>query len=231
MNDERISPEPTPQSPPSKSSQWLVPLLLFLQLITLVGLGFTFFLLRQQQHVVSSLTSIPQENTVSNEEISIQPILADSEMSGVVLGNWQVYTSRNFDFSIEHPEGWRVVENENYTYFGPQEIQEDTLVGIAYFLSSEKSREEIISEVGEQFEDRQESIQQITLPEGMKAEKLTVTTSQISDWEAITILISTPDGIYTVSSGATKDEMLQGKRGVPEDYTFQRFYESFEIVN
>ncbi|NCS97428.1 MAG: hypothetical protein GW762_02465 [Candidatus Pacebacteria bacterium] len=132
-------------------------------------------------------------------------------------------------FSIRIPSGWRVVEQENRVGFGPKEVGEDVLVAIQTYPKNEKSLAEISDEFGKQFSDRVQESNTIAV-NGLVATEVITTTPSYEDWYYRSVIIIKDDVIYVFSNGAITDSSIQGFRGVPVDYTFEKFIQSFHII-
>jgi hypothetical protein len=147
--------------------------------------------------------------------------------------NWETYSNESAGFSIKHPVGWRKVETENWTGFGPQEIGEDVLWGVSFYNKSEKTIAQIKDDVGKQFDDRKQTEETITL-DGLTAIKVVTTTNQFADWYSVVIIIDNGNMLYSIGNGAQTDtalnEMLAKRTGQDYDITFEDYYTSFKLV-
>jgi hypothetical protein len=216
-----------------KGNNFLVILLSTLLFISVVIAGFFAF---QTQKLVKELSLRDDRSNVDTSTIEITPPtispIATSNPAIDSVANWKTYTNKEIGFLIQYPTGWRMAELESGVMFGPSEIGEDLLIGINYYEKSASSLSSIINEIGKQFSDRKVVEDTILIkPENIQAEKIIVTTATIPDWYSVTVLYTTPTHYITVSNGAIKDKNLPFSRGVPADFTFEKFYSTFKFIN
>ena len=130
--------------------------------------------------------------------------------------DWNLY--ENEAYKVAYPPDWKTKEWETSVGFAPQDMFEDVLWGINVFEQGEKTVEEIIANMGKQFETgRSETIENLEV-NGLPAIKAIVTTTKYENWEYEQVIIETEDKIYTLSNGAIIDEK------------FETFYNSFELL-
>jgi hypothetical protein len=136
-----------------------------------------------------------------------------------VTSNWKTYTNTAIGFSVKYPSNWRLVGTEASTDmigFGPANVGQDVQWGIT--ISSDKTANQIIADMGKQFgTDRKVQQDQITV-NGLTATKVSVTTSSIPTWNLQQILITNGGKIITISNGAIIDA------------NFVIFYNSFKFT-
>ena len=134
--------------------------------------------------------------------------------------DWNTFINTEKSFSIKYPNDWRVRDDGfGFILLRPPHIKEDYIWAISSFKTNEKSIEELIADIGDQFElnraEKREAVQIGKLP----ATKVTVTTSEVPGWQAENIFIETNGMIYQLSNGAVPDEK------------FETFYKSFNLLN
>lgn len=141
-----------------------------------------------------------------------------------ITANWQVHMDYSNAYSIKYPNGWGKVDfnfNLGGIAVGPGEVIEgkwDTKWSVNIYDNSTTTIEEMISDIGSQFEDRNEKRENVVISSGgenIKAVKVTVTTSEVSDWYSETVIFEHFGRIVSISNGAIKDS------------NFEFFYKSF----
>lgn len=173
-------------------------------------------------------TSSDLEPTViiDNNSINEDNDIPDSNASKEIL-DWQTYELEQ-KFRVKYPKDWQVVSESNTDQqspdymaiaFGSQSM--NAIPGydgeFFVFFRTDKDLETLITEIGDQFEDRQESREDITIND-QSAIKITVMTPSISDWKYEGIFFEKGEGIYELSNGAIKNDQ------------FENFYNSFELL-
>ncbi|MBU1203434.1 hypothetical protein KKH39_05320 [Patescibacteria group bacterium] len=136
---------------------------------------------------------------------------------------WQTYTNNQYNFSIEYPDDWTVADVDSIgpsltVGFSPKDLTGDFQWGINIYNKNEKTVEELIADVGDQFLDRQESRQNIVIG-GINAIKATITTDQYDNWNAEYIVFENGAYIFTISNGA-----------IPDD-NYEQFYNSLVFLD
>lgn len=226
----QLSPPSQPEAPQPKSNKGLI---IFLVILVLVLAGTTaYFAYKSMQTPSTDNQQLPQPTT----QPTIQPTspsptqLPNSTPTTNPTSSWETYSNTQAGFSIKHPMGWRKAESDNWVGFGPQEIGEDVLWGVSFYNKSEKTIVEIKDDVGDQFSDRQQTEESITL-NGLPATKVITTTNQFKDWYSVIIIIDTGNMLYSIGNGAQSDEalnkMLTTRTDKEYDLSFEDFYSSF----
>ncbi len=133
--------------------------------------------------------------------------------------DWQIFIDSKAGYTIKYPTDWRRVDFENGIGVGPQDIREDILWGLWFYDSSQKSEEEIISQIGKQFYEtgRFETRENIRF-NNIQALKIIVTPSQYPDWYSESIIIEHDGKIFRIGNGAIEDDK------------FELFYKSFKFI-
>ena len=133
--------------------------------------------------------------------------------------SWKVLKSEDVPYSISYPSDWKTSAfTASSVMFAPPEMTMDFQWGVKAYLKSEKTTQEIITEIGSQFEPNRNELQEDITLNGINAKLVTVTTSEYPDWYSQTIIIENDEIIYTIGNGAIKDE------------NFEKFYTSFELL-
>lgn len=136
--------------------------------------------------------------------------------------NWQQYAHE--DFVIQYPAGWEARADssgselalEAITFSAP-EIESDSLWSILLYNTNSTSQDALIAKMGEQFSDRKEIRERITIS-GEQATKATVTTDLITGWSHTQIFLEYGDTLYAINDGARAGE------------GFDTFYEYFQLT-
>ncbi len=144
----------------------------------------------------------------------------ESLNAGVFIEDWIQYTDETLGYTIMYPENFREVDFQGTGVgVGPQDMQEDILWLVRVYDSSEKSKEDVISETGSQFGDeRSITREEVSLLDGVEGEKVIITTTELTDWYSETIIIEKDDQLYVISNGAI------------QDLSFDVFYKSFRFI-
>ena len=130
---------------------------------------------------------------------------------------WQVFRDQSRGFQFKYPNGWRVEILNGGIGLGPQEMGEDVLWGVWFFDGASTTVSQIIDSIGQQFTaGRTETRECITFGQTV-ALKVIVTTSQIEDWIAESIILEHRGTIFEISNGAKRDDR------------FETFYHSFQL--
>ncbi len=161
----------------------------------------------------------------SSSPVELVEIVTDEETTPVeeptIANNFQTYQNSEFGFSIEYPQDWVYEEFEgttNYIGFGTSESKIGGYIwGVTIHQAYEL--EEVISQMGDQFEDRKESRSEVTVNENITGTMVTVTTNQYSDWISKTVYIENKGQLFAIGNGAIDDDR------------FEAFYKSFEFTN
>jgi len=165
----------------------------------------------QNQHSQASSTTTgvntpPQPTTIPTQSTDL-------------TADWQNHTDYTNAFAIKYPKGWRKVDFGNGSIgVGPAEVGEDVKWAVNIYDPSATTIESIISDMGDQFDDRQEKREDVVIWAGgdnIKATKVTVTTSQYSDWQYEAVIFEHYGKIFSISNGAIIDS------------DFELFYNSF----
>lgn len=175
---------------------------------------------------LSQPTPYSSPTTIVNSptpEISSEPTTRPDKTS-----TWNTYTSTQQGFSIKYPkkidkypETWQHEEygtssTEFAVGFGtPSSKSGGYIWGV--WVYENKNMEDLIKQMGNQFADRKESRQNITVS-GVPAVLVTVTTNQYNDWVSKNVYIKKGNKIYSIGNGAI------------ELSEFDDFYKSFKFL-
>lgn len=143
--------------------------------------------------------------------------------------SWQSYANSNASYEIKYPPTWRVVPQGNGEGYGPKEIGEDVLWSINSYDKAIYNIDQVVDQFGKQFVDRKQTRQDITVS-NIPATKFITTSTSNSDWYSETIVIETEKVIITISNGAISTEKLHKMKGVSPETTFEKFYNSFKLI-
>lgn len=162
------------------------------------------------------------EVSIKGSEEAVQAVTGEKKeelWQKIKTIDWQIFIDSKAGYTIKYPSGWRKVDFENGIGVGPQEIREDILWGLWFYDSSQKSKEEVISQIGKQFYEtgRFETRENIRF-NNIQALKIIVTPSQYPDWYSESIIIEHDGKLFHIGNGAIKDDK------------FELFYKSFKFV-
>lgn len=172
---------------------------------------------------------------------SPQPTINVQAIKLNIPKGWKTFVSEKYRFAIGYPDVLRKTDqewpNETWSYseetfydrgnekqsghlywlgFGPpKSIPGGMVWGMGVYKNEEI--ENIISDIGRQFEDRKEIRQRINV-NGIDAILVTVTTNRYGDWIGKVVIIQNKDLIYTIENGAQELE------------EFNDFYQSFRLL-
>jgi len=160
-------------------------------------------------------------NIVVNENMNANDNLNTSSSTSTIE-NWKVY--KNDVYQIKYPLNWEYDEDVVNAYsiirvtsFRPTTLKNDFVWGV-WEYDITKTIDELASTFGDQFEDRQEERESMTI-DSVKATKVTVTTPQYSDWIGILIFIRLEDRLIKISNGANLDD------------NFEQFISTFQLLS
>jgi hypothetical protein len=164
--------------------------------------------------------------TISNQ------ILSTFKFSDSSTGpdtSWQTYKNTSIGYSIQYPSGWRKQEWDSGIGFGPKEIGEDVILGISYYSKEDTEPSNFIDKIGSQFADRV-VVRDSIMVNQIKVDRVIVTTPSYPDWYSESIIFETDKHYIVVGNGAMKDENLPFSHGIPKDFTFAKFYQTFKLT-
>ena len=197
-------------------------ILLAVGLIVGIGITFAYFQFKSKPAPQPQPTTTPQ-STSTPTDLSSETQVKEDETA-----NWKTYTNTKLNFSVKYPittskfnENWYYEESgigQDVVRFGPPSSKSGGLVwGINAYDESSSNLENLISISGNQFNDRKEARQDITI-NGIPAKLVTVTTGEIKDWIRKAVYIERLGKIYEIGNGAVDQ---------PE---FELFYKSFKFL-
>ncbi|MFA4871488.1 MAG: thrombospondin type 3 repeat-containing protein [Patescibacteria group bacterium] len=133
--------------------------------------------------------------------------------------NWQAFSNEVNNYTVKYPKDWKTVtDNSNVVGFAPITMALDYQWAILVFDASQKTKEDIIREMGSQFgQSRTENRANITMG-NIPATKVAVTTATIPSWYFESIFIEKNSKIYQISNGAINSDL------------FEPFYRSFQFI-
>lgn len=240
MNNSEFTPQPEfePSDRQNNNLPLVVAFIVFLLISLLANL---YFILENKklnnriQRIESDLESQlvkeeieTTENSNPNEVNQVTDLDEDENEVTNKMSSWERFESSKFKFSVDIPKGWRNVESFNMIGFGPKEIGEDVLISVAVYLPSDTSMSDIIDLFGKQFSDRVQKTNTINV-NGNSATEIITTTPSMPTWYHRAVIVDNEGTMFVLSNGAVKDTAVQGKNGVPEDYTFETFVQSFQV--
>ncbi|MBU2229561.1 hypothetical protein KJ810_04095, partial [Patescibacteria group bacterium] len=126
---------------------------------------------------------------------------------------------------LQYPSGWEARADisgsdlalETITFSAP-EIISDSLWSVLLYSANSTGEDALIAKMGDQFSDRKEIRERITVG-GKQATKVTVTTETIIGWQHIQIFLEDSDTLYAINDGAGRNA------------EFETFYNSFQLIN
>jgi len=142
------------------------------------------------------------------------------------IANWNSYSNSTYGYSIKYPndKGWVSEENGSSVGFGtPSSKSGGYIWGVEVWGAGIKDKnitnpEDLIALSGNQFSDRKEVRENITI-NGIPALLVIVTTKQVPDWVSNKVYIERNNKIYVISNGAINNS------------DFAVFYNSFKFTN
>lgn len=189
-------------------------------IVLLIALGIAGYLLYQSQaKPITDLSTSPQLPIESNSSPIPQPTNSPYPIqspSSDEISNWQTYSNQQYKFSFQYPDDWETVidnftnktldqNSTRHVSIGPKEVKGhgyDGYFGFTVYNKPLRSLEEVITEYGNQFSDRAESKENVTIG-GQSALKVIVTTPRNPTWVSIHYIIETSNYIYAFGNGAT----------------------------
>lgn len=198
---------PPPEIPTQKSSP-IFAIALTVLLVAIIGLA-GYFLYTKYLGGTGNKEAV---NTV------VTPVPVVATPTPDPTANWEKYINTALGFSIKYPSSWRLVGTEKSTEmvgFGPASIEEDVQWAINVYTN--KTVDQLIADMGKQFDDRKVKQEQIEIG-SISATKVTVTTPSAETWVSEQILINKNNKIIDISNGAIVDA------------NFEDFYNSFEFI-
>jgi len=182
------------------------------------GRGFIMCIEKSDKQILIQVTGGEEEGTIANQILDTFQFINESTNS-----NWQSYTHTNF--ALQYPSGWEARADisgsdlalETITFSAP-EIISDSLWSVLLYSSNSTSEDALIAKMGDQFSDRKEIRERITVG-GKQATKVTVTTETITGWQHVQIFLEDSDTLYAINDGAGRNA------------EFETFYNSFQLIN
>ncbi|MBI5766064.1 hypothetical protein HZA71_02435 [Candidatus Falkowbacteria bacterium] len=137
-----------------------------------------------------------------------------------VTADWQTFSNESNNYTVKYPVAWKTVtDNSNVVGFAPITMATGYQWAILVFDASQKTKEDIIREMGSQFGvSRTENQENITI-DNAPATKVVVTTATIPSWYFESIFIEKNSKIYQISNGAINSDL------------FEPFYRSFQFIS
>jgi len=156
----------------------------------------------------------PEENTF------FMPSGDTEEKEEEISSTQKNYLNSALHFSIDYPDNWIYEESDNGVGFGTVKSKTGGFIWSIYFYDKNVvDGETIISRLGSQFEDRQETREPIII-DGITAQLITVTTEEIDNWTIKVILFEHDENVWIISDGAWGED----------DFAFATFYSSFKFL-
>lgn len=143
------------------------------------------------------------------------------EQTALGENTWASYTNSTYGYTIQYPsdKGWIYEEYGTHVGFGTFASRPGGFIwGVTVHDKNVIDLPTLISRMGDQFDDRKESRQNISI-NGVPALLVSVTTDQVDNWLSKVVYIERNDRIYTISNGAT------------DNPDFIKFYSSFKFTN
>ncbi len=225
--------------PKSPAASTISPLILSLIVVVVFLCAGVVYFGYQNYQLQNRLTVLEADRkpSIENEQLDAKEMPSDTVISSgsmpegaVAVDQTSTFTNTPLQFSIDYPKGWRFIEEQTFTGFGPQEVGEDVLLGVSYYSILNKTEENLKAEIGFQFSDRQQEEKPITV-NGTQGLLITTTTPSIPSWRSEDVMIVSGPTIFVISNGAISDAERQNTSGVPKTFTFKKFYESFRLLN
>ncbi|MBU0981446.1 hypothetical protein KKC94_02020 [Patescibacteria group bacterium] len=168
------------------------------------------------QEAVDEATNESAEETTP-EEITPEEITPEETETNETA--WQNYQSDTYGFEINYPADWGYNEADaggaSLITFGPTN-ENDFLWSIKILQNGDMEAE--IAQMGDQFNDRQETRTPVTV-DGISGTLVTVTTNTKTDWIYRAVFFQSNGKLYMIGNGAIEDDQ------------FDDFYTSFSFTN
>jgi hypothetical protein len=101
--------------------------------------------------------------------------------------------------------------------FSSPETEGDNIWSVLLYNTDSTGMDELIAGMGDQFPDRKETRERITVA-GKQATRVTVTTDTIAGWKHVQIFFEDGDTLYAINDGASRNT------------EFETFYNSFQLI-
>jgi hypothetical protein len=168
----------------------------------------------------SSAGALPSQLSPTPTPVMLLPCpAAGAPASGTLLdtSTWQVFRDQSRGVQFKYPDGWRLETFDSGMGVGPEVMREDVLWGIWFFDGSSTTVSQVIDNIGHQFRSSRIETRECIYFSEIVALKVIVTTSQIEDWYAESIILEHRGTIFQISNGARQDDR------------FETFYNSFRV--
>ncbi|MFA6524807.1 MAG: hypothetical protein WCT33_00895 [Patescibacteria group bacterium] len=145
-----------------------------------------------------------------------------SENTNTQNTGWLLYEHPNF--TVQYPSDWEVrtdisgsdLASETVAFSSP-ETEGDNIWSVLLYNTDSTGMDELIAGMGDQFPDRKETRERITVA-GKQATRVTVTTDTIAGWKHVQIFFEDGDTLYAINDGASRNT------------EFETFYNSFQLI-
>jgi len=168
---------------------------------------------RQEMDKYISDKELSGEIDVLNQILSTFKFIEKDETVG-----WNVYRNEEYGYEVKYPKDWVYKEYNNAIYFGTPESKSGGYIwGIS--VQQPNELEKLISQTGNQFDDRKEIREKAMIDKNISGILITVTTNKHDDWISKKIYFEKNGKLFVIENGSIVDDR------------FKAFYNSFEFVN
>ncbi len=132
------------------------------------------------------------------------------------ITDWKTYRNKQFGYEIKYPKDWLYKEDGGTIYFGTLESKSGGYIW-AISVHQPSELEQLISQTGNQFNDRKETRGKITLNTNISGTLVTVMTGKYTNWISKKLYFEKNNQLFVIGNGAIVDDR------------FEIFYKSFNF--
>ena len=150
--------------------------------------------------------------------IKMENILSTFKFTNIdETANWITYNNEKYGFGVKYPKDWIYKEYDDAIYFGTPESKSG---GYIWNISVHQpdELEKVIMQMGNQFDDRKETRDKITINKNISGILVIVTTDKNTDWVSKKIFSERNSKLFAIGNGAIVDDR------------FKSFYNTFKFT-
>ena len=161
-------------------------------------------------------TNEAEASEVVSEETNITEETTSEEQSDIPE-DWVKYENEEYGFSVFYPQDWIYEVFDDEFYFGTPESKAGGYIWGIY-VHEPNEMELVISQMGMQFNDREEIREDILVSENIVATMITVTTKKYDNWISKGVFFENENKLFVIGNGAVDTD------------SFETFYNSFNFT-